>query len=166
MAAVATQVRTNPDTRCDLLCIDVGAERFAMPLSSIEEIVEGCGVERTADWSTRSRNMVGVLRLRNELVAAYEPASVLNVARTGPAPLALVLQGRAKLLLLLVDGAEAAPQVNLAEVRTPARLMAMDRVLDGVVFVHRRWVGLVNTAALIDALERESGEPFPEARHG
>jgi hypothetical protein len=44
--------------------------------------------------------------------------------------------------------------------------MALDRVLDGVLHVHGRWVGLVNTAALVEALDRDHGDLTDEVEHG
>ena len=165
MSASVTHLLANPGTLCDLLCIDVGAERFAMPLSSVEEMVDGCGVVFTANVVYRHRHLVGVIRVRDVLLPVFDAAGVLNVERTSAEPMALVLQGPEQRLVLLVDGAEAVSQVNLADVRTPERLMSIDSVLDGVLFVNGRWVSLVNTAALVEALERDSGERFPEASH-
>lgn len=162
----ASQLLTNSHTLCDLLCIDIGVERFALPLSIVEEMLDGCSVELTTGFSNHNRHMVGVIRVRHELLPVYEGANVFNVHRSGAEPMALVLQGKEKLIVLLVDGAEAAPQVDLGTVRTPARLMAIDRVLDGVLQVNGRWVGLVNTAALVEALERDNSYLSDEVGHG
>ena len=154
---VARPVPSLPEV-CDLLCVDIGAERFALPLSTVEEVVDGTTIERTSGVGNYNRNMVGVMRLRQELLPVFDASKVLNVQRCAPDYTVLVLEGSAGLIGVLVDGAEAAPQISLADVRTPQRLMSIDRVLDGVLFVRPRWVGLVNTASFVEALEREAHE--------
>lgn len=166
MASIDSQVQPGSQTHCDLLCIDIGVERFALPLASVEEMVDGCSVELTSGLGNHNSHMVGVLRNRHDLLPVYEATGILSVQRGGTEPMALVLQGSDKLLVLLVDGAEAVPLVNLADLRTPERLMALDRVLDGVLNVNGRWVGLINTVALVEALERDSGELSGEDTHG
>lgn len=149
----------------DLLCVDIGVERFALPLSSVEQMIDGTLAELGIGPGNRNRNMVGVLRVRHELLPVYEGARVLGVQRTGQEPMALIMQGRDSLLALLVDGADAASQVNLGDVRTPERIMAIDRALDGLVRVHGRWVGLINTSAFVELLEREHADVPREASH-
>lgn len=149
----------------DLLCIDIGDERFALTLASVEEMVDADTVEYTTGIRNYNRNMVGVLRLRDELLPVYEAAHVLKVHRTGRDPVVLVLQGRERVIGLLVDGAEAAQQVSFSDLRTPDRLMSADRVLDGVLNVAGRWVAVLNTGALVDELERVTSDIFGGASH-
>lgn len=157
---------------CDLLIFDVGAERFAMPLSTVEEVVDGCGLQDASDATARYR----LLRVRHELIAAFDPARVLMSSRVESEPVALVLPSARGLIALLVDSAYAVPQADVSSLRTPPGLMTADRVLEGVLRVGERWVGLVNTGALVDALLADlstSGEsttnssaPFSSGNHG
>lgn len=151
---------------CDLLVFDVGAERFAMPLANVDEVVDGCDIEK----KVAAGSMIGVLRVRQELLAVFDPARVLQTSRREAEPVALVLPSSRGLVALLVDSAEAAAQANLSSLRTPPALMTADRVLDGVLRVGARWVGLVNTTVLVDALLADSNAaalaPLPSGNHG
>ncbi|MEO7362112.1 MAG: chemotaxis protein CheW [Gemmatimonadaceae bacterium] len=147
---------------CDLLVFDVGAERFALPLASVDEVVDGCLIERKSGTGS----MAGVLRVRHELLVVFDLAHVLHASRCEAEPVALVLPSARGFIALLVDAAEAAPQVNLSALRTPASFVSADRVLDGVLRVGRRWVGLVNAAALVDALISDTATPLPPGHHG
>lgn len=147
---------------CDLLCFDIGAERFATPLANIEEVVDGCDV----DFSSKSGAMVGTLRVRHELLAVFDASRVLQATRQGAEPVTLVLPSMRGLIGLLVDGAEAAPQVSLSGLKTPPALVSTDRVLDGVLRVGARWVGLVNTAAFVEALIADAAVPSSGGNHG
>ncbi|MEO7996861.1 MAG: chemotaxis protein CheW [Gemmatimonadaceae bacterium] len=147
---------------CDLLCFDIGAERFAMPLANVEEVVDGCDV----DTSSRSGAMVGILRVRHELLAVFDASRVLQTTRQGAEPVTLVLPSMRGLIGLLVDNAEAAPQVSLNGLKTPPALVSADRVLDGVLRVGARWVGLVNTAAFVEAMIADVAVHSSAGNHG
>lgn len=136
------------DACIDLLCFDVGAERFAIPLAQVDRVAEGCDV-LTVNSGERQRL---VMRVHGELIAVHEPSGVLQAQRVATDPVALLLDARGVLIALLVDGAETALQISLSGLRTPPHLMRTDRVLDGLLRVQTRWVRLVNAAALADAL--------------
>lgn len=133
---------------CDLLCFDLGTERFAIPLASVDEIVDACDIASARNTS----GAVGVLRVRGKVLPVYDATHVLQSARTSAQPLALILPSPVTFVGVLVDGAEAAPRVSLAGLRTPPALISTDRVLDGVLRVGVRWVGLINASAFVDAL--------------
>lgn len=147
---------------CDLLCFDIGAERFALPLANIEEVVDGVGTEVTS----RNGARVGILRVRHELLAAFDASRVLQTARQSPEPVALVLPSSRGLIALLVDAADAAPQMNLSALRAAPALTVGDRVLDGVLRVGARWVGLINTAVFVEALIADAVVPSSVGNHG
>lgn len=132
----------------DLLCFDLGAERFAMPLAAVEEIVDAGDIAAARNTS----GALGVLRVRGEVLPVYDATHVLQSARTNAQPLALILPSASAFVAILVDGAEAAPRVSLDGLRTPPALISTDRVLDGVLRVGVRWVGLINASAFVDAL--------------
>ncbi|MEP6833207.1 MAG: chemotaxis protein CheW [Gemmatimonas sp.] len=137
----------------DLLCFDLGAERFALPLSSIEEIVDGSNIEPARSTG----GALGVLRVRGEVLPVYDATRVLQSPRIQSDPLALILALSNTFVAVLIDTAEASPRVNLDGLRTPPALIATDRVLDGVLRVGARWVGLLNASAFVDALTIDSG---------
>lgn len=137
----------------DLLCFDLGSERFALPLSSVEEIVDGCDIEPARS----SGGALGVLRVRGEVLAVYDATRVLQAARIQSEPLALILPSSNAFIAVLVDAAEATPRISLEGLRTPPALISADRVLDGVLRVGARWVGLINPSAFVDALTSDAG---------
>lgn len=137
----------------DLLCFDLGAERFALPLSSVDEIVDACDIESARNPG----GALGVLRVRGEVLPVYDATHVLQSPRVNAQPLALILPSANAFVAVLVDGAEAAPQVRLDGLRTPPALISADRVLDGVLRVSARWVGLINPGAFVDALTLDVG---------
>jgi len=137
----------------DLLCFDLGAERFAIPLSSVDEIVDACDIESARNTG----GALGVLRVRGELLPVYDATHVLQSPRVNRQPLALILPSANTFVAVLVDGAEAAPQVSLDGLRTPPALISADRVLDGVLRVGARWVGLIHPNAFVDALTLDVG---------
>ena len=137
----------------DLLCFNLGVERFAIPLSSVEEIVDACDVEPARNTG----GAVGVLRVRGEVLPVYDATHVLQSARVNTQPLALILPSSSTFVAVLIDGAEAAPRVSLEGLRTPPALLAADRVLDGLLRVGARWVGLISPGAFVDALTADAG---------
>lgn len=148
---------------CDLLCFDIGAERFALPLASVEEVIDGCDSELTLRTDSAR---VGVLRVRHELLAVFDASRVLQTSRQSSEPVALVLPSSRGLIALLVDAAEAAPQMSLADLRAAPALTVDDRVLDGVLRVGVRWVGLINTAIFVEALIADAATPSSGGNFG
>ena len=161
---LATLHDNEHDARHDLLCFDLGIERFALPMSSIEEIVDGCDIETTRNKGAA----LGVLRAQGEILAVYDATRVLQSARTNAEPLAIVLQASKTFIAVLVDAAEATPRINLDRLRTPHALISTDRVMEGVLRVGARWVGLLNPGAFVEALTCEPGivERLETAKHG
>lgn len=143
MMAVATETQL-----VDLLCFDIGTERFALPLASIEEIVDGVNVERAESRA----GAIGVLRVRGAVLPVYDASSVLKARRVSAEPLALILSTGQSDLALLVDAAEASAQINLDALQRPIALVSSDRVMEGVLRVGARWVGVLNFAAFVESL--------------
>ena len=150
---IAMRVSATELELLDLLCFDLGNERFALPLSSIDEIVDACDIESARNTG----GALGVLRVRGEVLPVYDATHVLQSARVNTQPLALILPSSNTFVAVLVDGAEAAPGVCLDGLRTPPALISADRVLDGVLRVGVRWVGLINPSAFVDALTVDAG---------
>ncbi len=148
MTAVASSANEALTEAPDFLCFDLGRERFAFPMSSIEAVIDGCNIEPT--WTNGAT--LGVLRAQGEILPVYDAAHVLRCTRTNAEPLALVLRSSTLFVAVLVDAAEAASRVSLDGLRTPHALISSDRVLEGVLRVGERWVGLLNSKAFVDAL--------------
>lgn len=147
---------------CDLLCFDVGTERFALPLANVEEIVDGVGVESTR----HSGGALGVLRVRDDVLPVYDASHILQCERLLAEPMAIILHGARGFVAVLVDSAEAAPRTDLSNVRTPPALLASDRVLDGVLRVGARWVGLINAVAFVEAMTADATSEFQAGSNG
>lgn len=132
----------------DFLCFDIGDERFAVALTCVSEVVDA--VELVT--GVHSGSVVGVLRLRGELVPAHSAAGVLRVELQSSEPLALVLEARDHRLAVLVDFAEAVQMVCLDNLNPLPALGSSDRVMIGALRVNQRWVAVVDADALVDAL--------------
>ena len=134
----------------DLLCFDVGNERFAVELWSVDEVVDAA----VLDAYDSDGSVAGVMRLRNELLPVYDAASVLRVQRVSITPMALIFSLGDSAIAVLVDNAEAALAVGLDGLRSPGAIISEDDILTGALKVGQRWVGLLHAAAMIEALVR------------
>ena len=137
-------------TCVDLLCFDVGNERFAVELPFVDEVVDAA----VLDAHTTNGSMVGVLRLRDELLPVHDAERVLHAKRQSAEPIALVFTSRGAPMAMLVDNAEAALAVDMDALRSPSAVVARDSVLLGALKVGNRWVGLLDAESLIDAFGR------------
>ncbi len=131
----------------DLLCFDIGNERFAVELSSVDEVVDAA----ILDAHTLNGSMIGVLRLRDGLLPVHDAQRVLSVARTSAQPMALMFTLSGESIAVLVDSAEAALGVNIDSLRAPGAIVARDNVLKGALKVGKHWVGLLDATALIES---------------
>lgn len=147
MVAVSSDVELDAATS-DLLCFDVGAERFALPMSSVEEIVDASDIEQASGNGAA----LGIIRTQGEILPVYDVTRVLQSSRLNQQPLAIVMRASKKFIAVLIDAAEATPRVHMDGLRTPHGLISSDRVLQGVLRVGTRWVGLLNHGAFVDAV--------------
>ena len=58
------------------LVFGIGAERFAVPLTGVDEVIDAPAVQRIPD---APRSVLGVTSIRGSLVTFYDPRPLLNV---------------------------------------------------------------------------------------
>src|SRR6185369_12845258 len=71
-----------------LLVFRVGAERFAVALSAVREVVDAPAVSRIPDAAP---SLLGVAMVRDELMPLYDARVILDVEQPGTAPGAALL---------------------------------------------------------------------------
>ena len=58
------------------LVFGIGAERFAVPLTAVDEVIETPSMQRIPD---APRSVLGVTSIRGSLVTFYDPRPLLNI---------------------------------------------------------------------------------------
>jgi len=134
----------------------VGEERFAFPVSDVEEALDA----PLLSWAHgAAEGVVGQLLCRGRNVSAYDAGWVLGVARDGRTSGALVLRQDAARVAILVDDVEDLTMVEPQWVRRVPGGSDIDAVLAGVYRAPRRQRGLVcivRVRALIANVEARS----------
>ncbi|MEP6763683.1 MAG: chemotaxis protein CheW [Gemmatimonadaceae bacterium] len=145
--ALSVLERGIDSTTVDLLCFDIGKERFAVELSFVDEVIDAAVLDAHAVHGS----MIGVIRLRDDLIPVHDAECVLYVARKSPEPMALVFTAHGAPMAMLVDYAEAALAIDMDALRSPGAVVARDSVMLGALKVGSRWVGLLDAESLVDA---------------
>lgn len=136
------------------LVFGIGAERFAVPLMAVDEVVEMPAVQRFPDTPP---SVLGVTSIRGALVTFHDPRPLLNVrGESAVADAALLFSRR--------DDRESGHRVGLTidmlydtiviepdEVRSAPGADASDRVLVGVVRRGTELLAILDADALLDA---------------
>ncbi|HEY4218378.1 MAG TPA: chemotaxis protein CheW [Gemmatimonadaceae bacterium] len=114
-----------------LLVFRVGAERFALPLESVDGVVDAPAVQRVPDSGVA---LLGITMLRDAVVRVYDPRPILNVggAANGGGALLIFLRDDRR-VGLAVDDVFDALTIEEAELRPAPGLAAADEVVLGVV---------------------------------
>ena len=136
----------------DLLCFDIGNERFAVQLSAVDEVIDAKDLHVHLDHGSRR----GVIRLGTELLAVYDAESLLCARSKSIDPMAIVFSNGNTRVAILVDQADAISGVSLNSLRSPVKIVSRDRVLVGALRVGSRWVGLLEACELVQALDSPS----------
>jgi purine-binding chemotaxis protein CheW len=145
------------------LVFGVGAERFAVPLAAVDEVMETPVVQRIPD---APRPVLGVTSIRGSLVTFYDPRPLLNVvgqaSAAGTANDAALIFAQAgsrsapdrdaeRRVGLTIDALHDTIVVEPEEVRSAPGADASDRVLVGVVRRGSELIAILDASALLDA---------------
>src|SRR5215831_10301861 len=92
------------DERARLLVFHVGAERFAMALHAVHEVIDPPPVQRVPDAPP---TVVGVAALRDAYVTIYDARALLGVPGPAPASVLLLVSGDRRVGLAVSDVVDA-----------------------------------------------------------
>lgn len=129
----------------DLLLVRIGDERFAVPLESVDELVESPNLRHVPGAPPA---LLGLFTLGGSLLPLYSPAGVL-----GATPLreqvALVMRGGRARVALAVDDADDVISISLADVIDAPRTGHHDDVVLGVLWRDGELLTLLDARAVV-----------------
>jgi len=128
----------------DLLVVRVGAERFALPVESIDELVES---PRTQAVPGSPEALLGVFPFGNRLLSLYSPEQLLGARHAG-APVGLVMRGGASAIALAVDDAVDVIRIDLQDVRPAPHSEREDELVLGVLWRAPELITVIDPRAL------------------
>jgi purine-binding chemotaxis protein CheW len=130
-----------------LLVFRVGAERFAVPLAGVDEVIDGPAVQPLPD---AGEHLLGIATVRGELVSVYDPRPLLRVdgAVTGAA---LLFARGERRVALAIDDVYDAITIEPDEVLPARAIGSADGVLVGLVRRGTDLIAVLDTDALLDA---------------
>ncbi len=129
----------------DLLVVRIGSERFAVPLESVDELVEAPQL-RTVPGAPET--LLGLFTLGESLLPLYSPASILGAEPIGE-QVALVMRGGQARIALAVDDADDVISVSLADVLDAPRTGRHDDVVLGVIWHETELLTLLDARAVV-----------------
>jgi purine-binding chemotaxis protein CheW len=143
------------------LVFGIGAERFAVPLVAVDEVIEAPPVQRIPD---APQSVLGITSIRGSLVTFYDPRLLLNIegGRAGAVNDATLLFARSAgkngqgdemehRVGLTIDALYDTIIVEPDEVRSAPGADGSDRVLMGVVRRGLELIAILDATALLDA---------------
>jgi purine-binding chemotaxis protein CheW len=135
------------DGAARVLVFRVGAERFALPLSDVDEVIDAQSVQRVPDAAD---SLLGVTSVRGVLLPVYDPRPLL-LAAGGVNGAMLVFTRRGERMALAVDDVFDPLTIAAHQVLPVPGGAASDGILTGVIRQGTELVGLLDTTALFDA---------------
>jgi purine-binding chemotaxis protein CheW len=130
-----------------LLVFRLGAERFAVDLASVDEVIDAPTSKRLPDAPP---NVLGLASIRGELVSVYDPRPVLHVGDSLEGA-ALLFVREDRRVALAIDDVFDAIVVDASELQSAPGVEASDRVLVGVVRREGSLIAVLDAGALLDA---------------
>jgi len=130
-----------------LLVFRVGAERFALALSAVDEVVDAPEVRPLPDAAER---VMGIATIRGALVTIYDPRPLLNVSGTVNDAALLFARGGAR-IGLAVGGVYDTVLVDRDDVRPVPGAEVSNKLLIGVVQRDRELIAILDAGPLLDA---------------
>jgi len=143
--------RDGRDGPTRLLVFRVAAERFAVPLMLVDEVMDSPPIQRLPDTPAVQ---LGVAALRGELVTVFDARAVLRVppAAGDGAPRALLLfRHDGRRVGLAVDDVHDAITVDDEDVRSLPGADASDRTLVGLVKRNSDLIAILDAGAVLEA---------------
>jgi chemotaxis signal transduction protein len=140
-----------------LLVFRVGAERFALTLSAVDEVVDAPAIRPLPDAAHR---VLGIATIRGVLVPIYDPRPLLNVAGAVNDAALLFARGSQR-IGVAVGGVHDTIVVEPTEVRPAPGAEVSDKLLLGVVRRGRDLIAILDAGALVAAAagtDEEQGE--------
>jgi chemotaxis signal transduction protein len=129
----------------DLLVVRIGEERFAVPLESVDELVESPRLRLVPGAPPVLR---GLFTLGTALLPLYSPAAVLGTSPVRE-QVALVMRGGRSRVALAVDDADDVISVSLADVIDAPRTGHHDDVVLGVIWRDGELLTLLDARAVV-----------------
>lgn len=129
----------------DLLVVRIGAERFAVPLEAVDELVE---TPRLRAVPGSPDGLLGLFTLGGGLLPLYSPARLLGVSPDAH-PAALVMRGGQSRIALAVDDADDVVRISLADVLDAPRTGHHDDIVPGVVWWEGDLLTLLDARAVV-----------------
>lgn len=138
-----------------LLVFRVGTERFGVPLSDVDEVIDGQSVQRIPDAGP---TVLGVTLLRDMLLTVYDPRPLLSVDGRVDAALLLFVRGDRRVAMAIDDVFD--PMVVADhELLPPPSGTDNDGIVIGVIRRESNLITVLDTTALLDAaMEAPQGE--------
>lgn len=138
-----------------LLVFRVGAERFAVRLSAVDEVVDAPVVRPLPDAGER---VMGIATIRGALVTIYDPRPLLNVSGAVDDAALLFLRSGTR-VGLAVGGVHDTVIVEQAEVRPAPAGEVSDKLLVGVARRDRDLIAILDADVLVDRAMAGVGAP-------
>ena len=130
-----------------LLVFRLGAERFAVDLASVDEVVDAPVTQRLPDAPP---NVLGLASIRGELVRVYDPRPILHVGGALDGVVLLFARDDRRRIALAIDDVFDAITVEEAEVQAAPGTDASDGVLVGVIRRNGALIAVLDVDALLD----------------
>lgn len=142
------------------LVFGVGAERFAVALSAVEEVIDLPPVQPIPDAPKR---VLGLTAIRGSLVTLYDPRPLLNVEGTErDAALLFVRRDEAldedRRIGLVIDALFDPIVVNGDDVQSAPGADSSDSMLLGVVRIDSELIAILDANVLLDRLTADGSE--------
>jgi chemotaxis signal transduction protein len=131
----------------DLLVIRIGQERFAVPLDSVDELVESPQLRNVPGAPA---SLLGLFTIGEATLPLYSPAAVLGATPLGE-QVALVMRGGRARVALAVDDADDVISVSLTDVIDAPRTGHHDDVVLGVIWRDGELLTLLDALALVSS---------------
>lgn len=125
----------------------VGAERFALPLAAVSEVIDLPPVQRLPD---SSNDILGMATLRGELVTIYDPRPLLD-AGSDAFDMVLLFVTDTRCIGLAINDVFDPILIKTDELRSAPGVDAADGLLLGVVRRGTDLIGVLDDGALLRA---------------
>jgi purine-binding chemotaxis protein CheW len=138
-----------------MLVFRVGDERFALPLATVNEVIDMPVVQALPDSSER---VLGVATVRGELVSVFDPRPLLQAGSADTHEMALLFAVGDRRSALAIDDVFDPVLIETDEVQPAPGVDAADSLLIGVVRRGSDLIGVLDGDALARALRLGEGE--------
>lgn len=138
----------------ELLVVRIADERFAVPLESVDELVESPQLRQVPGAPD---TLLGLFTLGQSMLPLYSAAEILGSGTTGE-QVALVMRGGDARIALAVDDAEDVITVSLADILDAPRTGHRDDAVLGVIWHGSTLLTVLDARAVVSAFAALSRE--------